>query len=163
MEPLDRVVCEGLARRIGAPPPLLAREHEADELVATRRASSRLVSSRLHAVILSMSAGVPAIGLGFDRRIRSVLDEAGHPEQVLDVDDPALETRLAEALDRTRAHASRPGRDLRRGRSASSGARRRWAADCGSRSPGTHPASRCPASPPRGAATCRSSIPTSRT
>jgi hypothetical protein len=43
-----------------------------------------------------------------------VLDEAGHPEQVLDVDDPALETRLAEALDRTRAHASRLGRDLRR-------------------------------------------------
>ena len=114
MEPLDRAACEGLAGRLGAPPPLLAGEHDADELVATLRAASRLVSSRLHAIILSMSAGVPAIGLGFDRRIRSLLDEAGHPEQALDVDDPALEARLADALDRTCADGPRLGRDLRR-------------------------------------------------
>jgi len=47
-----------------------------------------------------MSAGVPAVGLAYDQRVRALLAEADHPELVLDVEAAGLAAALTATLDR---------------------------------------------------------------
>jgi polysaccharide pyruvyl transferase WcaK-like protein len=114
MEPLDRAACIGLAERLQAPPALIAGDHDADAIVSVLRAASCLVSTRLHAIILSMSAGVPAIGIAFDGRIPALLQEAGLPEHVLNTHDELLEEQLVEMLGRVAVDRERIKHTLRR-------------------------------------------------
>ena len=86
MEALDAPICAALAERLGAALPLVAGAVAADLLVAVLRRADRLVSARYHAILLSMSAGVPAIGLAYDQRVPALLDEAGYPELTLRID-----------------------------------------------------------------------------
>jgi polysaccharide pyruvyl transferase WcaK-like protein len=51
-----------------------------------------------------MTAGVPAVGLAYDQRVRALLAEAGHAELALDVAAPDLTAVLAGSLDRLAAH-----------------------------------------------------------
>jgi polysaccharide pyruvyl transferase WcaK-like protein len=99
MEQLDRATCIALAERLQAPPPVVAGDHDADTIVGVLRVASRLVSTRLHAIILSMSAGVPAIGISFDGRVPALLQEVGLPECALDARDESLEERVVELLE----------------------------------------------------------------
>ena len=99
MEANDRAACEGLAERLGAAEPLVADTVDPDLLVAILRSASLLVSARYHAVVLSMAAGVPAVGLAYDQRLPALLDEAGHAEFALRVDEPDLASALVERLD----------------------------------------------------------------
>lgn len=113
MEPLDRVACDGLAERLGAPPPLMAGECEPDMIVAVLRTAQRLVSMRLHAIILSMGAGVPLVGIAFDGRIAALMEEDGLPELVLRIHDGALERRLGELLEHITVNRHSIGEQLR--------------------------------------------------
>jgi polysaccharide pyruvyl transferase WcaK-like protein len=100
MEANDRAACEALAARLGAPAPLVSDAIGPDLIVAVLRSASLLVSARYHAVLLSMAAGVPAVGLAYDQRIPALLDEAGHAELALAVDAPDLAAALAQRFDR---------------------------------------------------------------
>jgi polysaccharide pyruvyl transferase WcaK-like protein len=104
MEANDRQACMDLAERLGAAKPLIAGDVEPDLIVATLRGAARLVSARYHAVLLAMTAGVPAVGLAYDQRVRALLAEAGHAELALDVAAPDLTAVLAGSLDRLAAH-----------------------------------------------------------
>jgi polysaccharide pyruvyl transferase WcaK-like protein len=99
MEMNDRSACDQLSGLIGAPA-IVAGETPPQILVAILRRASLLVSARYHAILLSMQAGVPAVGLAYDQRVMALMAEAGLPELALNVQSPDLRKRLTAALDR---------------------------------------------------------------
>jgi polysaccharide pyruvyl transferase WcaK-like protein len=106
MEANDRQACVDLAKRLGAAAPLVAGDVEPDLIVATLCMAARVVSARYHAVLLAMTAGVPAVGLAYDQRVRALLAEAGHAELALDVEAPDLTAALVGSLDRLATHCA---------------------------------------------------------
>lgn len=113
MEPLDRTACEALSRRLNTAPPMIAGEHDAHTLISLLQASHRLVSSRFHAILLSMRVGVPSIGIGFDQRISNLLRDAGYDKMVLNASDPLLEDHLVERLEHLAVHGRQMSRGLK--------------------------------------------------
>lgn len=109
MEANDAQACIDLAERLGTAKPLIAGDVEPDLIVSILVSASRLVSARYHAVLLAMTAGVPAVGLAYDQRVRALLAEAEHAELALDVDAPDLAAALAGSLDRLTTHRAELG------------------------------------------------------
>ncbi|HUJ31655.1 MAG TPA: polysaccharide pyruvyl transferase family protein [Candidatus Acidoferrum sp.] len=98
MEMLDREACSRLAEKLGGAPIFTSDRHNMFELVSILRASHRLISSRYHAIVTSMPAGVPSAGVTMDERIRNLIHERGHHHLLMRVDDAELEDQVAEAL-----------------------------------------------------------------
>jgi len=95
MERLDRRACLHLARRLPYFPPIFSSdEYNMYELGAILRKASLMISSRYHAIVTSMPAKVPSIGITMDERIRNIMIDRGHPNLFLEVDDPDLGDRL---------------------------------------------------------------------
>ncbi|MGF1468667.1 MAG: polysaccharide pyruvyl transferase family protein [Sandaracinaceae bacterium] len=106
MERLDRRACALLDEALGGgTPTFVSDDHAMDEMVALLRRASLIASSRYHAMVCSMPAEVPAVGITIDERIRNLTAELGRPELALEVDDPGLDERLHEAL--STLHAER--------------------------------------------------------
>jgi polysaccharide pyruvyl transferase WcaK-like protein len=101
-EMLDRRACEDLAARLATrgrtAPVLAADELDMYELVSVLRNASLLLSSRFHAIVTSMPAGVPALGVTMDERIANLMHDSGHPELLLRVEDERLGTRILDGL-----------------------------------------------------------------
>ncbi|HEV3253328.1 MAG TPA: polysaccharide pyruvyl transferase family protein [Candidatus Acidoferrales bacterium] len=103
MEQLDRAACARLAKLLGGAPVFSSDRFDMYQLVSILRCCHRIVSSRYHAIVTSMPAGVVSAGVTMDERIRNLMHERGHDHLVLDVDDAELEEKLfavLEALDR---------------------------------------------------------------
>jgi polysaccharide pyruvyl transferase WcaK-like protein len=103
MEMLDRDACERVAEKIGGAPVFASDKFNMYELVSVLRACDRMLSSRFHAIVTSMPAGVPSAGVTMDERIHNLMRERGHPHLVTRVDDPELAERIVaelQALDR---------------------------------------------------------------
>jgi polysaccharide pyruvyl transferase WcaK-like protein len=98
MEMLDRAACERLAEKLGGAPVLASDRYNMFELVSILRASHRMLSSRYHAIVTSMPAGVPSAGVTMDERIANLMRERGHEHLLMSVDDAELEDRIMEAL-----------------------------------------------------------------
>lgn len=98
MEMLDRDACERVASAIGGVPVFGSGQHNMYELVSILRACHRLLSSRYHAMVCSMPAGVPSAGVTMDERIRNLMRERGHEHLLMEVDDAELEDRIVAAL-----------------------------------------------------------------
>jgi polysaccharide pyruvyl transferase WcaK-like protein len=114
MEMNDQEACADLAERLGAPKPLVAGDADPDLIVAILRSASLLVSARFHAVLFSMAAAVPAVGLAYDQRLAALLAEAGYADLVLKVDAPDLAITLAERLDGLASHGAEVGQAFSR-------------------------------------------------
>lgn len=100
MERLDRRACERLDGMLGGGTPMfVSDEHEMYEMVAILRACSMVVSSRYHALVCSMPALVPSIGVTMDERIRNLMADRGQPELALEVDDPELDGKLLARME----------------------------------------------------------------
>lgn len=97
MEALDRRACEALGARLGAPT-FVSDRHTMYELVALLRRAALLVTSRFHAAVCSMPAGVPSIAVSLDERLENLLRDRGTPELLLRVSDDGLAERLVAAL-----------------------------------------------------------------
>jgi polysaccharide pyruvyl transferase WcaK-like protein len=103
MELLDRDACTRLAEKLGGAPVFSSDRYNMYELVSILRSSHRIASSRYHAIVTSMPAGVPSAGITMDERIRNLMRERGHESLLLSVDDPDLADKLFavfETLDR---------------------------------------------------------------
>lgn len=114
MEALDRRACERFSDAYGEKlPTFVSDEHDMFELVAILRSASLLASSRYHAIVCSMPAGVPSIGVTMDERIRNLMKDRGQPELSIECDDPRLDDRLLAAMESALAapEAMRPGID----------------------------------------------------
>ncbi len=57
-----------------------------------------MLSSRFHAIVTSMPAGVPSAGVTMDERIRNLMRERGHEHLLMRVDEPDLADRIFTAL-----------------------------------------------------------------
>ncbi|HMK21966.1 MAG TPA: hypothetical protein VK466_06505, partial [Terriglobales bacterium] len=60
MEMLDLDACERVAETLGGTPVFASDKHDMYELVSILRASDRILSSRYHAIVTSMPAGIPS-------------------------------------------------------------------------------------------------------
>jgi polysaccharide pyruvyl transferase WcaK-like protein len=98
MEMLDRDACERVAAKLGGAPVFTADKYDMYETVSILRACDRLLSSRYHAIVTTMPAGVPSAGVTMDERIRNLMRERGHDHLLMRVDDLNLADKIVTAL-----------------------------------------------------------------
>jgi polysaccharide pyruvyl transferase WcaK-like protein len=98
MEMLDRDACERVAEKLGGAPIFASDKFNMYELVSILRAADRVLSSRYHAIVTSMPAGVPSAGVTMDERIRNLMRERGHEHLLMRVDEPDLADKIVAAL-----------------------------------------------------------------
>src|ERR1700684_2660072 len=99
MEMLDRDACERVAEKLGGAPVFASDQFNMYELVSILRASGRLLSSRYHAIVTTMPAGIASAGATMDERIRNLMRERGHEHLLMRVDDADLADRIVMALN----------------------------------------------------------------
>ncbi len=108
MEMLDRPACERLAEALGGAPVLVSDAYDMYSLVSVLRQASLLLSSRYHAIVCTMPAGIPSVGVTMDERIRNLMADRGQAPFALSVDQPDLAdvagARLEEAWRDREAH-----------------------------------------------------------
>lgn len=101
MEALDRIAATHLAERMTTRPPLLVSdEYDMFDLVAVLRNLNALLSSRFHAIVCSMPAGVPSGGVTMDERIHNLLVHRGDEDLMAWVDQEDLGERVLTILRR---------------------------------------------------------------
>jgi polysaccharide pyruvyl transferase WcaK-like protein len=75
------------------------------EMVSILRQCDRMLSSRFHAIVTSMPAGVPSAGVTMDERIGNLMRERGHGHLLMKVDEPDLADKIVAALHALDAEA----------------------------------------------------------
>ncbi|MEZ4317021.1 MAG: hypothetical protein R3F61_05945 [Myxococcota bacterium] len=91
MEMLDRRSCDALNSRFRRPfPVFVSDDHDMYDMIALLRTCRWLLSSRYHALVCSMPAGVASAGITMDERIRNLMADRGTPSLALEVTDEAL-------------------------------------------------------------------------
>ena len=111
MEMLDRGACEKMSAQLGGVPIFASDQYDMYQIVSILRACHFIASSRYHAIVTSMPAGVPSLGITMDERIRNLMRQRGHSHLLLNVDDAELEENLFVALEKLwcEAEATREG------------------------------------------------------
>ena len=99
MERLDARPCRRIAEMLGGIPVLTSDEYNMYQLVSILRACSMMASSRYHGIVTCMPGLVPSAGVTMDERIRNLMNERGHHDLLMTVDDPDLEPKLLQALE----------------------------------------------------------------
>jgi len=86
-------------------------DYDMFQLVSLLRAGSYMVSSRYHGIVTCMPSLVASAGVTMDERIRNLMRERGHQHLFLTVDDPDLEPKLLQIMERlfTEAESVREG------------------------------------------------------
>ncbi len=98
MEMLDRDACQRVAEKLGGAPVFASDRYNMYEIVSILRSCDRMLSSRYHAIVTSMPAGVPSAGVTMDERIRNLMRERGHEDLLSRVDDSDLEDKIVASL-----------------------------------------------------------------
>ena len=98
MEMLDRDACERVAENIGGAPVFASGQYNMYELVSILRVANFILSSRYHAIVTSMPAGIPSAGVTMDERIRNLMRERGHEDLLMQVDESDLADKIVAAL-----------------------------------------------------------------
>jgi polysaccharide pyruvyl transferase WcaK-like protein len=98
-ERMDARACRRISEKLGGVPVLTSDDYNMYQLVSILRACRMMVSSRYHGIVTSMPALVPSAGITMDERIRNLMNERGHPELLMNVDDTDLEARTLAALE----------------------------------------------------------------
>src|SRR5437762_6391890 len=99
-ERLDARPARRISEKLGGVPVLTSDDYNMYELVSMLRACHMMVSSRYHGIVTSMPALVPSAGITMDERIRNLMNERGHQDLLMNVDDCGLESKLLVALDK---------------------------------------------------------------
>jgi polysaccharide pyruvyl transferase WcaK-like protein len=94
MEMLDRDACQRMGEKLGGAPVFASDRYNMYEIVSILRSCDRMLSSRYHAIVTSMPAGVPSAGVTMDERISNLMRERGHGHLLSRVDDPDLEDKI---------------------------------------------------------------------
>lgn len=98
-ERLDRQACNDVAERLGFDVPMfISDDYDMFELVALLRRCSMVVASRYHAIVNSMPAGVPSIGVTMDERITNLFMARGHGDDLFHADARPLGEPLSERM-----------------------------------------------------------------
>lgn len=101
MERVDRQSAEALAERLDVKPPMfISDDYDMFDMVSVLRCCSAMISSRFHAVVTSMPGLVPSGGITMDERIRNLMNDRGHPELFVEVDEEQLDEKVYAMLRR---------------------------------------------------------------
>ena len=101
MERVDEAACRNLSVIIEARDAVvIGADYRVGDIVSMLRCSDLLLSSRFHALVGAMPAGIPSIGIAMDERIHNLFSETGQSDRVVDVQDPGLAGRLVSAARR---------------------------------------------------------------
>jgi polysaccharide pyruvyl transferase WcaK-like protein len=98
-ERMDARPCRRISEKLGGVPIISSDDYNMYELVSILRACRMMVSSRYHGIVTSMPALVASAGITMDERIRNLMNERGHQELLMNVDDPDLEEKTLTSLD----------------------------------------------------------------
>jgi len=98
-ERMDARPCRRISEKLGGVPVLTSDDYNMYQMVSILRACRMIVSSRYHGIVTSMPALVASAGITMDERIRNLMNERGHQELLMNVDDPDLEARTLTALE----------------------------------------------------------------
>lgn len=99
MDSVDQQACLDLSALLPTPASVVVgAEHAVGDVVSMLRRSDLLISSRFHALLAAMPAGVPSIGIAMDERIRNLF--SGQAERVVLADAPDLGARVVDAVRR---------------------------------------------------------------
>jgi polysaccharide pyruvyl transferase WcaK-like protein len=98
-ERMDARPCRRISEKLGGVPIISSDDYNMYQLVSILRACRMMVSSRYHGIVTSMPALVASAGITMDERIRNLMNERGHQELLMNVDDPDLEARTLAALE----------------------------------------------------------------
>ncbi len=101
-ERLDADACHRMSGQLGGVPVLTSDDYDMYQLVSILRACHMMVSSRFHGIVTCMPGLVPSAGITMDERIRNLMNERGHQDMLLTVDDPDLEPKLLVILNKLR-------------------------------------------------------------
>jgi polysaccharide pyruvyl transferase WcaK-like protein len=99
-EGLDRDACERISERVGNAPVLTSDVYNMYQMVSILRVAHMMVSSRYHGIVTSMPGLVPSAGVTMDERIRNLMHERGHDHLLLEVEDPDLEPKLLDIMEK---------------------------------------------------------------
>ena len=100
-EALDTRACRRISEKLGGTVPVFTSEdHDMYQMVSILRTGNLMASSRFHGIVTSMPALVPSAGITMDERIRNLMRERGHEDLLMNVDDPDLEPKLLNALEK---------------------------------------------------------------
>ena len=98
-ERMDARPCRKISEKLGGVPILTSDDYNMYQMVSILRTCRLMVSSRYHGIVTSMPALVPSAGITMDERIRNLMNERGHKELLMNVDDADLEERTLAALE----------------------------------------------------------------
>ena len=118
MEAVDERFCRKIRERLAAPERTLALSCTAltpKRMSACLGALSSLVTSRYHALLLSMAHAVPYIALGHDTRTKFISEELGLAEYYLSHANPNLLETLFDTHNQLLKDAERSRELIRRG------------------------------------------------
>jgi len=100
MEMLDRRACERMVAELGPTPVFCSDEYDMYQMVSILRSCHLMVSSRFHGIVTCMPGMVASAGVTMDERIRNLMNERGHADLLLTVDDPEIEGKLGVILEK---------------------------------------------------------------
>ena len=115
----------GSREKLGGAPIFSSDKLDMYEMVSILRQCDRMLSSRFHAIVTSMPAGVPSAGVTMDERIRNLMRDRGHEHLLMRVDEQDLGDKIVvalRALDVERGRNSRLDGADRRAQLAADGA-----------------------------------------
>lgn len=114
MDAFDQDACTRLQKGLRTPAPIFSvMDYDGFQLTALLRSLTMLVTSRYHARVLSMPAGVPSVAISMDERLHNLLAESGHlQDYYLETDDLQLAGKLALALEKMWADRERVRTEL---------------------------------------------------
>ncbi|HXU48297.1 MAG TPA: polysaccharide pyruvyl transferase family protein [Candidatus Binatia bacterium] len=98
MEMLDQEACERVAAKLGGAPIFSSAQLDMFQMVSILRQCHRMLSSRFHAIVTSMPAGVPSAGVTMDERIGNLMRDRGHAHLLMRVDELDLADKIVAAL-----------------------------------------------------------------
>ncbi len=98
-ERLDRIAVDRLSAMMGGTAKFVSGDYEPRALVSILRCSELMLSSRYHAVVTTMPAGIVSAGLSMDERLDNLMIERGHPELLVGVREAQLDERLEGVLE----------------------------------------------------------------
>jgi polysaccharide pyruvyl transferase WcaK-like protein len=113
MEALDYDAITKLQRILKIPAETFSSKfYDGYQLTSLLRKLSLLVTSRYHARVLSMPAGVPSIAVSMDERLYNIFHECGDMDYYFEVDDPELYEKLSSALEKLWENRKKVSREI---------------------------------------------------
>lgn len=99
MEPMDSSCVRDLARRLPEKSYIISSsDYKGTEIIALLNSLNFIITSRYHAHVLSMLAGVPCVALSKDQRLTTIFKEHQMENYCVSTHDPLIEDKLPMAV-----------------------------------------------------------------